>query len=429
MNQVLIIEDDPAMGLLFTEFLKSDALNIAVQKNGYDAIQHIQKNPPEVILIDLGLPDIDGIDLIKDIQAVARTAEIIIVTGEKSADIAMQAVHLGAKDYLVKPVTKERLRITVNNALERIELERKLRVLEGNAASDNKFSSLVGQSGVMQDLFKQLELCAQSEENIFMCGEEGSGKQLCAKVIHQLSEKKDQPFIVLDCHFLEKKEAQKVFLDAYKKAKSGTLFLSNVASFPYEDQNIILKHIECEAALRIIAASNKAGLEDVQEKRLREDLYYRLNILPLDIPPLRNRKEDIPLLATYFLQKYSKEQKKFFENFEESSLNILNNYFWPGNVKELKNTIKSIISLHEDEESVSISMIPKAIIKSVNETQRKTFFEVPANIFEDDTIIPIEDLEYIAIRHALKVCAGNVQEAANKLKISPATLYRKKSKL
>ena len=433
MASVLLVEDDPAVGILLSEFLKSEGLITALAETGYEALDLAKQDNPDVVLMDLGLPDMNGLDLIREMQPVCKNAEIIIVTGHGDAVSAMQALNLGAKDYLVKPVEKERLIVTVKNALERVELGRKVRQLSGQSADSesNKFFGIVGASNTMRNTFKLIDMAAQSHESVLIAGEQGTGKALTARTIHEIGKLQDEPFKAMNCSLAHTDEDEHEILRGITEFEKGTLYLAHISELGQNLQSKILKILESDPAFRIIASTSNTPLDEVKNKKLREDLYYRLNILPIDLPPLRQRGDDIMLLASYFLQRFSREMEKNFKDFDTPSIRILLGHHWPGNIRELQNVIKSIVSLNADEETVTARMFPRNLFDIGNETANENtqttdrILKIP---FTGEDIIPIRELEQMAISHALEVCEGNVQEAAIKLKISPATLYRKKMK-
>lgn len=429
MTEILIVEDDPTASLLLTSFLETENIPSRAVENGHDAIEYLRNNVVDIVLLDLGLPDIKGLDLIQKVQETSTSAEIIVVTGESSADVALEAIRLGAKDYIVKPITAERLLVTVKNISERIELNRKIASLEHEDKLQKNFKDFIGLSNVMQDVYRAIEAAAQSSENVFIHGEQGVGKKLCAKSIHSLSQRGDQPFIVVDCNLLDEEESDATaeLRDALVKAEGGTCYLAHIPALPEQAQKMLMKFFEQKHDVRLICSSRGAALDKVKSGHLREDLYYRLNILPITLPPLRERGEDIDLIASFYLREYARDATKNFEMFNANALALLRSFHWPGNVRELQNVVKSIVLLNQDTKVVTHRMIPKDIFEGDDSaaghnenTQQKT------TVFEGKDIIPIPDLEKMAIEHALKVCNGNVQEASLRLKISPATLYRKK---
>lgn len=423
-----MVEDDPAVALLHQEFLADEEYIINTVETASEALEAVQYDLPDVVLLDLGLPDMDGIELIKEIQKISRHCEIIVLTGETSVESALQAIQMGARDYLVKPVKKQRLSICIQNAVDRVKLARQLDKFTGGQDAVS-FHGLVGRSTTMLNLYKTLENVAKHDDPVFITGESGSGKTLCAQTIHKLSARADKPFIVLNCLSLDAGSVKAELSDALASVQEGTLCLECVTSLDEEGQVELLKTLDAHKGLHIICSSNTPPSECVKDGSFREGLYYRLNILPLNIPPLRERDKDISLLANYFLKTLSQEKEKNFKEFDYESLKAFENHHWPGNVRELKNLIKNIVVVNADAEIVEVSMLPKELISvpaEASNENRQAQTGGSNNIFDGQDVIAIRDLEQMAITHALNVCNGNVQEAALRLKISPATLYRKK---
>ena len=430
MNNILIVEDDPTTSLLLSSYLEKEKLTSHIVDNGFDALDYIRNNSVDIVLMDLGLPDINGIELITEALQIDKTIEIVVVTGESSADVALEAVRLGAKDYLVKPITGERLLITVKNITERIELNRKVKTLESQDGPQKNFKEFIGLSNHMQDVYSKIEAAAKNNEAVFIHGEHGTGKKLCAQTVHSLSEREDLPFETLDGQLLDNENAEIEFQNALAQASGGTLYIAHVASLPINVQRRLMKALEDdENNVRFIASSVQPALDSVKQGALREDLYYRLNILAITLPPLRQRGDDIDLLASFFLREYARDAQKGFKAFNANALALMKDHHWPGNVRELQNIVKNIVLMNDDAKVVTQRMLPKDVFRynsqAANQNKAKTLTS-GGGLFSSNLIIPIRDLEMMAIEHALEICNGNVQEAAARLKISPATLYRKK---
>lgn len=432
MRKILIVEDEPTSAILLKEYLKADNCEIHISETGYEALEAIQQECPDVVLLDLGLPDMNGMDLIPEIQKLSKHCEILIVTGEQSANSAIKAIKRGARDYLVKPIEQDRLRISVENAFDRINMARQLDGLQSEQGSiEIGFGDIVGRSSSMLELYKKIETLGKCDEPVFIYGENGTGKSLCARSIHDNGEHAANDFVKINCLSL----SHSSLIDACEKARDGktqpyTLHLQNIADLSAEDQADLLGMLDSDANFRLISTSSHPLLDDVHAGSFREDLYYRTHILPLDLPPLRQRAKDIGLLVNYFLSKFSAEYGKSFKEFDDLTLQTVHDYHWPGNVRELENLIKSIVTLNADTEIVHSSMLPQNILNlpqdAANQNNDEDTAPTADNLFQGERIVAIRDLEQMAIEHALNVCGGNVQEAALKLKISPATLYRKK---
>ena len=432
MQKILIVEDEPTSALLTQEYLKKEYPNISLVDSGYEGLEFIQGEAPDLVLLDLGLPDIDGMSLIRKIKKLPSSPDIIVITGETSTESALEAIQLGARDYLVKPIERERLHISVKNAFERIQLARQLSDLKKTDYDENiGFYDLIGRSSIMKDLYKLIENVAKADDSVLINGEHGSGKSLCAAHIHKLSARAKKPFVTLNAISLNDENAVQIIEKAAKDAEGGVLYMKRLTELCKNGQATLLNLLDSKADIRLICSSFPPLIEAVKSGIFREDLYYRLNILPIDMAPLRQRGEDIHLLANYFLKTFSKKQGKNFKEFDNLSLKILNDYHWPGNVIELENMIRSVVTLNADGFVIEASMLPSSLPEARDsnkvEANPEHINASSANMFKGNEIIAIRDLEQMAIQHALDVCDGNVQEAALKLKISPATLYRKKN--
>ncbi len=439
-RKALIVEDDPAMSLILSEYLSDEGLDIHAVTSGHEAVDSIKGDQPAVILLDLNLPDVDGIEFIQDIHRICKSCEVIVVTGEKAADSATRALQYGARDYLVKPVEKERLTTTVKNALQCFELHQQIAEYQKSLEQEN-FHGFIGQSTASRALYKTLEAAAGSNKPVFIRGERGAGKSLCAQAIHEISTQNADPFIHFNCSSIQAENIDHNIFGlegVLSRAEGGTLFLDEVCDIDHEAQKKLLQFIETERFedtgrsasevdnVRIICSTAKDPLGEIEVGRFREDLYYHLHVLSVEVPPLRERGGDIILLAQYFLEKYGKEENKDFQGFEESVKKIFEGYHWPGNAKEIQNVVRNI-TVMEDGGVVRFSMIPNEIQGAELEIEKYSDNgSATTNLFSGQKIIPIGELEKMAIKHALEACNGNVQKAAYHLKISPATLYRKK---
>ena len=426
MEKILIVEDDPLAVKIMMECLRDQSYEIDTVDTAYEAFEYIKTDKPDLVLLDLRLPDMEGIDIIRKMNRISPAIDIIVVTGQTSAEVAMEAMQEGARNYLVKPIQKQRLLITVQTVFETIKLKKQLQKTHSDEQISQGFHNFIGRSNVMLDLYKAIENISQSDETVVIYGEQGVGKALTAETIHKLSHRKSAPFIKINALALGSKSLS----DLMNTAKNGTVYLNNVANLGEDHQKILLEIMEDNPSFRLICSAPESLIEAVKAGSFREDLYYRINILPLNIAPLRERNADISRIALYFLKKYSAAMLKNFEIYDDISLRILNDYHWPGNVRELENMVKNIVTLNADDQKiVTKPMLPSEILQStpspVNENNAEPVSKAN-NLFNGDEIIAIRDLERMAIEHALEVCGGNVQEAALHLKISPATLYRKK---
>ena len=454
MRSILIIEDNRAMAATVEEYLSHDDYNIELVHNGRDALDRFNSGKkPDGILLDLNLPDMHGFDILKELYDDLNSCAVVIITAEASMTSAVEAMQLGAHDFVPKPISPERLRVSLKNALERVQLTQIAHTYQ--KISRTQFEDFVGKSPKMQAVYNVLENAAQSKASVFITGESGTGKELAARAVHNLSARSNKPFEVLNCaaipHNLLESEifghvkgaftgATSDRKGAAARANGGTLFLDELGEMPMDLQAKLLRFIQSgtfmavgdthmqDVDLRFICATNRDPLAAVKEGRLREDLYYRLNVIPVQLPPLRERGEDIMLLAKHFLEQAAREESKSFQSFSSAVANLFSNYRWTGNVRELENTIRRIVVLN-DGETVEPEML-SAIDTPADQTLEKLAADsmVHTDSFLPRTSDQIKSLSFYekeVIQAALDACNGNITQAAKRLDINPATIHRK----
>jgi DNA-binding NtrC family response regulator len=456
-TDVLIVEDSVSMAGLLRGILEKAGYSVDHVVEGHKAIERMNHAPPPVMILDLGLPDITGHEVIEAVEHCHGVTEIIVVTGESSLTNAVEVMRAGASDFLVKPVNKERLLASVANALEnrviRAEVQR-----AGQKLPKNRFHGFVGHSPIMQPVYQLIRNVATSKATVFVTGESGTGKEVAAEALHKESNRAARPFLALNCGAIPKDLLESELFGHVKgaftgatadregaagKAHTGTLFLDEICEMPLEMQVKLLRFTQTStyqklgsaqtkhADVRLICATNRDPLEEVKAGRFREDLYYRLYVVPLEIPPLRDRGEDVIEIARSFLSSFASEEGRQFKDFAPETLKLLSLYSWPGNVRQLQNVIRNVVVLH-DGPLVTPEMLPAPLLAPGDMGMRSTFHETPSpDISEepaqDDAIRPLWLVEKLAIERAVNICGGNIQEAAKRLDISPSTIYRKKA--
>ena len=470
-GKILLIEDDVNMALLFQEYLKDEGHEIIHCKNGSDGIDALKKDSPDLVLLDLSLPDMDGFDILKIVSEDYIDIATVIITGKGSMNTAVEAMQLGARDFIVKPCSKDRLVCTVNNMLEQQELKEIVDVYRKKIDRSN-YCDFIGSSLSMQGVYQIIDSAARSKATVFITGESGTGKELCAEATHRQSPRSKKPFCAINCGAIPRDlmeseifgHVKGAFTGAHsdregaaRRANSGTLFLDEICEMDLDLQTKLLRFIQTEtyqkvggsreekADVRFVCATNKDPLEEVNAGRFREDLYYRLHVLPIHMPPLRERDNDILKIADTFLRNFSQEENKKFERFSSEVEQIFKIYNWPGNVRQLQNVVRNIVVLN-DGDIVTINMLPAplsqispdhvcTITPAKFEGVQKDIKSDVARMSVIDTngsspeeiIKPMEQLEREAIEHAISICDGNVPQAAHHLGVSSATIYRKKS--
>ncbi len=408
--------------------------------------------------VDCGLLALDGEDaggveqLIDKLRGIDDNLPIIVVARSKSLDYAVGAMRAGAYDYLPLPVDGEKLRHSVRNAIRLYGLTKRVFLLESQMGWRGGLDNIIGHSAPMQEIFSMITMVAKSNATVLITGESGTGKELVARAVHNHSPRRNKIFLDINCGAIPREllenelfghergaytGADRRYVGSCERADGGTLFLDEISEMDPLLQVKLLRFLQersfmrvggndaIKVDVRIITATNRDIQKEVEEGRFREDLLYRLNVVPIHIPPLRDRKEDIPLLAKHFLDKYSSKNEKIFLDFAPQALDAMMGYDWPGNVRELENAVERIVVLNNDSR-VKVSHLPKHI-QQQGKTRNQTLAPIEPSMapLDGGRIIPLELVEKYAIEAALKRCLGNVGEAARKLKIGQATLYRK----
>ncbi len=465
MKRILIIDDDLDMCSLLSRFLQRNGFETEAVHTGNKGIAKVTESKFDIILCDFRLGDKDGKDVLQEIKAIHPQTIVIIITGYSDIKIAVDVIKLGAFDYITKPLIPDEVlnvigkALKANTGVDSNSSENNV-TTSGNAvkkkhnpaSTDSEF--LVGQAPVTRDLYKQIELVAPTNYSIILYGESGTGKEVVAKTIHQYSNRRDKPFIAMDCGTLSKELAgselfghvKGAFTGAlndkeghFEMANGGTLFLDEVTNLSYEIQAALLRVVqerkfrrvggskEMSLDIRVIVASNE-NLQDAYRKgKFREDLYHRFNEFSIIIPPLRNRKDDIPLFADFFLQKAIGELAKDIEGFEPEVVKLFMDYSWPGNLREFRNVIRRA-ALLTTSKLISAKSLPWEITNASIMVATPELSHNPAPIVmnkESDLRNAASLAEYETIMNVLKQVNFNKTKAAEILKIDRKTLYNK----
>ncbi|MCK5877518.1 MAG: sigma-54-dependent Fis family transcriptional regulator [Candidatus Marithrix sp.] len=461
---VLIVEDSSTLLVAYQEYLRNEACKVTYVETGTEALKHIKKYKPNAILLDLGLPDMDGMDILKYVNENQLPCSVVVVTAQGSVDVAVEAMRYQAFDFVEKPFDGQRIIVTIHNALQNQQLKYKLELYE--KIDRAQYYDFIGTSPPMQAIYQMIENAASSKATVFITGESGTGKELCAEAIHKCSPRNKKPFIALNCAAIPKDLMESQIFGHVKgaftgavndqegaavQADGGTLFLDEIGDMSMDLQSKLLRFIQTSTIqkiggtksikvdVRFICATNRDPLFEVQEKRFREDLYYRLHVIPITLPPLRERGEDILLIARNFLDKYTIEEHKSFTSFAADAEVILLNYEWPGNIRQLQNVVRNVVVLN-DGKQVTPEMLPKPLDK-FSEEYRKIMNNLTNKMIDNPNsnninfvnltfsrrknIYPLWRVEKEAIQHAIALCSGSVSKAAGLLEVSPSTLYRK----
>ncbi|MEJ3601788.1 sigma-54 dependent transcriptional regulator [Vibrio vulnificus] len=485
--KVLLVEDSTSLAILYKQYVKDEPYDIFHVETGRDAIQFIERNTPQLVILDLKLPDMSGEDVLDWINQNDVPTAVIIATAHGSVDIAVSLMNKGAEDFLEKPIKADRLKTSIAVHLKRAKLEHLVENIQSRFDRP-RYHGFIGACLPMQAVYKTIDSVAPTTASVFINGESGTGKEVCAEAIHKQSLRKDQPFIAINCGAIPRDLMESEIFGHLKGAftgattdrkgaamlaNGGTLFLDELCEMELEMQKKLLRFLqtgtftplggskEIKVDVRIICATNRDPLKEVEEGRFREDLYYRVHVVPIEMPPLRERGNDIVELANHFLKTYAKEDGKKFNSISKEAQSILKKYNWPGNVRQLQNIIRNIVVLNDDnqlnmehlpaqlttkpqtvKEPAKLSTPPQpvqAVIQEMRnghealnhhslETQTSKASPLAHNAFHhsDGSIRPMWQIEREAIQNAIAFCDGNVISAAVMLELSPSTVYRKK---
>ena len=462
MKRILIIDDDMDMCALLSRFLQRNGFETETAHTGHKGIAKFNEQKFDIVLCDFRLGDKDGRDVLQEIKTVNPYTIFIIITGYSDIKTAVDVIKLGAYDYITKPLIPDEVLNVIGKAIKATSsadvkadtpaaASVSVRKKSMTISSDGEF--LVGQAPATKELYKQIELVAPTNYSIILYGESGTGKEVVAKTIHQYSDRRDKPFIAMDCGTLSKELAgselfghvKGAFTGAlndkeghFEMANGGTLFLDEVTNLSYEIQAALLRVIqerkfrrvggskEMSLDIRVIVASNE-NLQDAYRKgKFREDLYHRFNEFSIIIPPLRNRKDDIPLFADFFLQKAIGELNKDIDGFEPEVVRLFMEYSWPGNLREFRNVIRRA-ALLTTAKLISSKTLPWEITNAtVLAPATETGAPVPVQINKESDLRNAASLaEYETIMNVLKQVNFNKTKAAEILKIDRKTLYNK----
>lgn len=464
--KVLIVEDTESLAYLYDSYLIPTGMKTTVALTGQEALHAIKNDTPDVIVLDVMLPDMNGLDLFQHLPA-NSDIQVIVLTGHANKEMAIRAVKLGAADFIEKPIEAERFRITVNNALKIKNLSKEVASYK-ETYENGRYFDLIGASKKMQSVYSIISSASQSKASVFITGESGTGKELCARALHLASNRSKQPFIALNCAAIPKDLIESEIFGHVKgaftgatnhregaasRANGGTLFLDELCEMDINLQSKLLRFIqsgvitevggttEKKVDVRFVCATNRDPLDEVRVGRFREDLYYRLHVIPIHLPPLRERGDDVVKIAEALFIKISKEEGKDFSGLTAEAKTMLINYSWPGNVRELENIVRNTVVLN-DSPWVSAQMFANLIHvdhqnsrKEVQSVQSEPIEQTQTSqahlkepSFTQDIENQIEALWIVEKRYierAISICNNNIPKAAAMLDVSPSTLYRK----
>jgi DNA-binding NtrC family response regulator len=441
-RRILVVDDDVEMCRIVSDILKEEKYSVVAVHDSLEAAKLLGKEEFDVMVTDLKMKGLKGLDLLEEANKVAPLTPVIIITAFGTIESAIKAMKMGAYDYITKPFKMDELVLTVRKALENRFLKKEVVRLRKEVESRYDFHQLVGKSALMQKIYDLIEKISHGASNVLISGESGTGKELVAKAVHYHGLRKEGPFIAVNCAAIPETLLESE-LFGYKKgaftdarsdkrgllfeANEGTLFLDEITEMPPTLQAKLLRVIEERKVrplgdttsypidVRIISTTNRDIGKQIREGRFREDLYYRLKVIDIELPPLRDRKEDIPLVIRHFIAKFNKTLKKNVSGISEQALKLLLNYAWPGNVRELENIIERAITLTQGEvispEDLPTPMAHGEDKDSTGKALREKY--------------TVDQLEKEYIKKVLIEAGGNKSKAAQILGLDRKTLYRK----
>jgi two-component system response regulator PilR (NtrC family) len=441
-DKILVADDEQSMREFLDIMLKKEGYKVSLASNGEEVAKLVENDLFDLVLLDIRMPKLDGISALKKIKANTPETIVIMITAYASADTAIKAMKEGAYDYITKPFKVEEIKLIIKNALEKKNLQKENILLKQAVRDRFHFGNIIGQSPKMLALYDLLEKVSPTKTNILITGESGTGKELVAKAIHYNSPRKEKPFVTLNCGAIPESLIESelfghmkgAFTDAiatkkglFEVADEGTIFLDEISELPLLMQVKLLRVLQdkefkrvggtedIRVDVRIIAATNKELEEAVKEKRFREDLFYRLNVIQIKLPPLRDRREDIQILANHFLKKYSQELSKNISKISPEALQILLNYEYPGNVRELQNIIERAVAL-EGSSDLSAHNLSSYLSEQPLLRKGPIDIEIPNDGIDLEKMV--EDLERTLLLKALDKTKGIKKKAAELLHIN-----------
>jgi len=426
-------------------------VDFAADRDGL--LERLSYAVPDLVLLDGDGGEDDVLRLVQDVKSRYELLPVVIMTSGIDASVVAAGMRKGAADFVSKPVDLTRLGLCIRNAVDMHRLLIKVNQLQSQYQKRGKFQSIVGISPRMQTIYSIIENVGATDVTVFVTGPSGTGKELIARAIHDVSDRAKRRFIAVNCAAIPRDlmeselfghergaftGATSRYRGCCEQAHGGTLFLDEICEMDINLQSKLLRFLqerslnrlggkeELKVDVRVLAATNRNPLAEVREGRLREDLYYRLNVVPIEVPCLRERREDIPLLANFFLERLANKYGKYFYDFSPEAMGAMLIHDWPGNVRELENAIERIVVLYTGSQ-VTEEMLPAAILDGSPQEVAKSSID-SMDLGEDGVILPIKEIEKRAIQRALSICRGNVSQAARRLQIGQATLYRKLKK-
>jgi two-component system response regulator HydG len=446
-NSVLVVDDDPAHRTMLRTLLTGWGYTIHEADDGSTAIEKVHAQAFDLILMDIRMIKVSGLEALDEIKAFNPAIPVIIMTAYSSVETAVEALKSGAYDYLTKPLDFDELRLAMERAMDHRQLKEENRLLRESLGNHFDRQNIIGRSPAMVKLLETVAQAAPSEATVLITGESGTGKEMIAGAIHFNSPRKDGPFVKLNCAAITETLLESelfghergAFTGAYKRkegrfrqAHGGSIFLDEISEMSLAMQVKLLRVLQdreitrvggedvINVNVRLIAATNKDLLKEIEAGRFREDLFYRLNVVTLKMPPLRERREDVPLLAKHFLETFCQKNRKEMKGFTPQAMDLFLKYDWPGNVRELMNAVERGVVL-ANSEYLDKKDLPLALKDETIEGAAPLEQAIPGDL-------PLEEVEKASILKTLELTGGNKSEAARRLGITRRTLHKKLKK-
>ena len=440
--RILVVDDEKSMRDLLSITLEKEGYDVLTAAGGEPAIEALHRESVDAVITDLRMPKVDGLQVLRVAKEVSPDTAVIVITAVASTETAVEAMKLGAYDYITKPFKLDEVNLIVRNALEHKRLRDENLYLRRQLETQHRFENIIGKSGVIAEVFDTIRKIADGPSTVMITGESGTGKELVARAIHFNSFRRDKPFVSVNCGAIPEglieselfghvrgaftgAVANKVGL--FSAAEGGTLFLDEIAEIPALLQVKLLRAIQVreirrvgdtkdiKTDVRLIAASNRDLEQAVAEGTLREDLFYRLNVIPIQLPPLRERREDIPLLVAHFLQKFGKELGKDVRGVTPEAMAVLERYRWPGNIRELENVLERAIVLGAGE-ILGVDSLPASVRYAGPERRGTGVLEIPDEGLDLEATLDAIESRYL--QRALDRTGGVQLKAAELLKMT-----------
>ncbi len=451
--RILVIDDESAVGLSCRRTLETEGHEVVFHQNPEAGLQAALTGDFDIVLLDLMMPGVGGMEILRQIRAAGVPAEVIVITGYATVESAVEAMKQGAHDYVSKPFSPAQLKMAVERAWEHSRLIHENVALRQELEIHQGFEGIIGESRAMERVFALARRVAPTDGTVLLIGESGTGKEVFVRAIHRLSRRKDHPLMACDCSALAPTLLESELFGhvkgsfsgavatkqgLFEAAHKGTLFLDEIGNLSLETQGKLLRALETRRVkkvgdtderdidIRLISATNRDLTEMVREGTFREDLYYRLNVVPIYLPPLRDRQGDIPRLAITFLERFCAKNQVSVKGFSAEALCLMENYRWPGNVRELRNIVERLAILC-DQERIEPSHLPDEIrqvpLRTAGDASLPNTWEEFKQLKQHVRDAAVQDLERRFISNALKRCEGNVTRAADEIGIQRTNLH------